>query len=132
MRNFNVGPWAGATIRALTRKPAAPTNATDVSEKGLEFIGRFEGFRDMPYNDAAVPPNATIGYGHMIHRGPVTVNDRIRYKKGITQANALTLLRADAALAVYAVRRYCKVPLTQPQFDALVSFTFNCGAGAFE
>jgi lysozyme len=101
-----------------------------LSEAGLEFVARFEGFRAHPYNDAAAPPNATIGYGHMLHRGPVTKTDLNRYPHGITVKAGLALLRADAATAVSAVRRSVKVKLTQAQFDALVSFTFNCGGGA--
>ena len=53
-------------------------------------------------------------------------------KKGITKQQALQLLQQDAAKAGAAVKACVKVPLTQSQFDALVSFTFNCGVGAFE
>lgn len=45
---------------------------------------------------------------------------------------ATELLRKDAAIAERAVLRLISVPLTDGQFDALVSFTFNLGAGALQ
>ena len=91
-----------------------------ISDKGLALIKRFEGFRATVYRDAAGHP--TIGYGHKLRRG-----ERIRR---ITKAQALELLRRDVMTAERAVRNNVRVRLTQKQFDALVSFTFNLGAGA--
>jgi GH24 family phage-related lysozyme (muramidase) len=45
-----------------------------IDAHGLHLIAGFEGFVDRPYNDSA--GNATIGYGHLIHRGPVTLADQ--------------------------------------------------------
>ncbi len=42
------------------------------------------------------------------------------------------LLRKDVGIAERAVLRLISVPLTDGQFDALVSFTFNLGAGALQ
>ena len=75
-----------------------------------------------------MPPNATIGYGHVLHRGPVTAADR---RLSWTQQQALDALRGDCATAVAALRAGVTVRLTQPQFDALCSFAFNVGGGAF-
>lgn len=44
---------------------------------------------------------------------------------------ALGLLRTDVSAAEGSVRRLVSVSLSQNQFDALVSFTFNVGGGAF-
>lgn len=44
-----------------------------------------------------------------------------------TKAECVDLLRQDVVDAENAVKELVKVPLTQPQFDALVSFTFNVG-----
>lgn len=98
-----------------------------ISDKGLALIAKWEGFRAEPYNDPA--GHATIGYGHLLHRGPVTVADRKRWG-ALTRQEGLKLLRQDVAIFEAAVNDAVKVKLTQGQFDALVSFTFNLGGGA--
>jgi type VI secretion system secreted protein VgrG len=100
-----------------------------VSENGLQFIAQWESFVPTPYNDAG--GHATIGYGHLLHRGPVTEADRRQFPNGITQERGFELLRADAAIAENAVRNNVTAPLNQNQFDALTSFAYNVGAEAF-
>jgi len=87
------------------------------SERGLRLIKQHEGLRLNAYLD---PVGVwTIGYGHTpAKRGQV-----------ITLEQANRLLIEDAATAERAVLRHVKVPLTQGQFDALVSFVFNLGEG---
>lgn len=102
----------------------------NVSAKGLEFIGRWEGFRADLYNDAL--GHCTIGFGHLVHRGRCSGAEPSEFQNGITRAEGLALLRSDARVAVRAVNSGVHVPLTQHKFDALVSFTFNVGAGAFQ
>jgi GH24 family phage-related lysozyme (muramidase)/LysM repeat protein len=107
--------------RAPAPKPAAKTvkPATSLSQKGIDLIKSFEGLRTRAYRD---PVGVwTIGYGHTGGVKPGQV---------ISRERAEQLLRADTAWAQAAVRRSVKVPLTQGQFDALTSFTFNLGAGA--
>ncbi len=98
------------------------------SRRGLEFIGAWEGYRARPYNDAA--GHATIGYGHLMHYGPVTGWDRLRYPRGLSVPAALKLLHQDVAKAEWAVNAYLGVGVVMAQFDALVSFAYNCGGGA--
>jgi GH24 family phage-related lysozyme (muramidase) len=107
------------------------TNTTlDLSNAELKRIAAYEGWRADLYEDVA--HHATIGYGHLVHLGPITAADRSGpFGKGITQQQGLDLLRSDVKRMVDAVRQRTTVPLTQNQFDALVSFTFNVGAGAF-
>ena len=120
-----VGPKTWAAL--LGAGPRA--NGHRLSDRGIEFIGRFEGFRGALYNDPA--GHCTIGYGHLVHRGRCNGSEPAELRAGITRERAAQLLRSDAAVAVAAVRDSVAVALTQAQFDALVSFTFNVGAGAF-
>ncbi len=98
-----------------------------ISNDGVELIASFEGFVDHPYNDPA--GHATIGFGHLIHLGPVTNADRRKWGI-ITRAEGKRLLLQDLAKYEQAVRKLVKVPLSQSEFDALVSFTFNVGPNA--
>lgn len=83
------------------------------------------------YNDAA--NHATIGYGHLVHYGPIGTNDdaEASFLCGVTREIALELLAADLVVAEDAVNTLVRTPLRQAQFDALVSFVFNVGRGAF-
>jgi type VI secretion system secreted protein VgrG len=103
--------------------------ANGISNDGLQFIARWESFVPTPYNDAG--NHAAIGYGHLLHRGPVTEADRRQFPNGMTRERGLELLRADAAIAENAVRDNVNVLLNQNQFDALTSFAYNVGAEAF-
>ena len=128
-------PKVKATAKAkpaTKTKPAAPAKVkpTKLSPNGAAFIGRFEGFRGAMYNDAA--GHCTIGFGHLVHHGPINGTESAEFKAGITRERALQLLQADAAIAAKCVATNVKVPLNQAQFDALVSFTFNVGTGAFQ
>ena len=98
-----------------------------LSTRGARFIGRFEGWRNKPYNDPT--NNATIGFGHLLHMGPVTANDNTQWGT-ITMQRGIQLLQHDAGVAVSAIGHYIDRPLQQCQIDALVSFAFNCGGGA--
>lgn len=101
-----------------------------LSTDGLRLIESFEGWVDHPYNDAAKPPNATIGYGHLIHPGPVNAADRTRWRT-ISRARGDAILAADAHASLEAVDQLVTVRLNQHQIDALVSFVFNVGIGNF-
>ena len=103
---------------------------THLSNEGARFIGRFEGFRSHLYNDAA--GHCTIGYGHLVHLGNCNGSEPVEFRHGITEQQAEELLRRDAQTAADAVSRSVHVRLNQQQFDALVSFVYNLGAGAFE
>lgn len=90
------------------------------SNSGIEMIKRYEGFRPAAYFDPAGV--LTIGYGHT---SGVTVN------MTCTEQQATEWLKQDlrkAEMSVTALERW-GYAFNQSQFDALVSFTFNCGAG---
>ena len=92
---------------------------------GLELIKNFEGCRLKAYKPVPTEKYWTIGWGHY---GPDVTEGMT-----ITQKQADDFLVQDCAGSVAAVNnpKYCPATavLTQNQFDALVSFTFNCGAG---
>lgn len=93
-----------------------------VSQKGVDLIKSFEGLRLTSYYDAV--GIITIGYGH-------TGSD-VKPNQTITKEEAEHLLKQDLVKFETAVTKLITIPLTQNQFDALVSFTYNCGSGALE
>lgn len=95
------------------------------SSDGLKIIKDFEGERLQAY---LCPAGIwTIGYGHTDAAGPPKVTPGMV----ITKRDAEDILRRDLRQYENAVDSAVKVALTQNQFDALVSFCFNVGAGAF-
>lgn len=117
-----------------------------ISKAGLDFIKSFEGFVPYVYDDLRPPVNGkyrewrrgdpikgtlTIGVGH---------TDAAKYKLGfllrntpdgfrLTEDRAMDILDVDLDECEDAVNNLVKVPLTQGQYDALVSFAYNCGVG---
>lgn len=106
-----------------------------MSENGLELLKQWEGFKLQQYKDSAGLP--TIGVGHLITSsekasGQIVINGvPVQYASGLTDQQALDLLSQDVKPAETSVNNGVKVALNQNQFDALVSFTFNTGTGAF-
>lgn len=96
-----------------------------ITQQGLNLICKFEGFSPIIYKCPAGYP--TIGYGHLI-----TEANKEQFLDGVDELEALDLLRVDVAHAERAVSRLITAPLTNNQFDALVSFTFNLGAAALQ
>ena len=87
------------------------------------MIREFEGCRLQSYPDPASGGDPwTVGIGHT---GPEVVPG---YE--ITQAVANQLLRDDLDRFEKGISDQINVPLNQEQFDALVSWAFNCGLGA--
>ena len=90
-----------------------------ISNNGLNLIKRFEGCKLAAYKDSIGIP--TIGFGH---------TNGVKMGQTITQAQADNYLRSDCSGAEKAVNSYMnRYNWNQNQFDALVSFTFNCGSG---
>jgi GH24 family phage-related lysozyme (muramidase)/peptidoglycan hydrolase-like protein with peptidoglycan-binding domain len=107
------------------RKPARELR---LSEAGADFIKVQEGFREEAYGDYG--GHCTIGYGHKFT--PCTDEEKKKWGK-ITKEEATELLWKDATEFADAVRTALgRVPLYQHEFDTLVSFTFNLGAGAID
>lgn len=97
-----------------------------ISDKGIALIKKYEGCRLAAYK---CPAGVwTIGYGHT---GKVD-GKAICSGMKITSAKATTLLKSDLAVFEKAVAncKYLTFKPNQNQFDALVSFAFNCGTGS--
>lgn len=88
------------------------------SQRGIDLIKQFEGLRLTAYKCPAGV--YTIGYGHT--RG-------VKRGMKITEEEASAYLAADLHNSEKAVERYDSIyHWNQNEYDALVSFTFNCGA----
>ena len=90
--------------------------------KGLAVTETFEGCRRTAYQDQVGV--WTIGYGHTgpdVHAGMT-----------VTEEEAQALLEKDIRNAAECVNHLVVVKLTQEEFDALVDFVFNVGAGALQ
>ena len=96
------------------------------STTGRELIAEFEGCVLKAYRCPA--GILTIGIGHTSAAGSPIVAAGMT----ITRVEADAILARDLIRFEDAVKRLVKVPLTQNQFDALVSFVFNVGEGAFK
>ncbi|CAM7035717.1 lysozyme [Enterobacter hormaechei] len=92
------------------------------SDKGIALIKEFEGCKLTAYQDSVGV--WTIGYGWT---QPVD-GKPIRAGMTIKQETAERLLKTGLVSYEGDVSRLVKVGLTQEQFDALVSFTYNLGA----
>lgn len=91
-------------------------------QKGIELIKRFEGLSLKPYICSAGKP--TIGYGSTFYPD----GRKVKFTDdSITRQQAETLLTDTLKTFEARVNRAITVPLTQNQFDALVSHTFNTG-----
>lgn len=93
-----------------------------LSNRGLDLIKNFEGLRLYAYKPVSTEKYWTIGYGHY--------GEDVKEGQKITIEEAEELLRQDMTRFELYVNSYCDyLNLNQNQFDALVSFTYNCGYG---
>lgn len=90
------------------------------SQKGIDLIKQFEGCKLKAYKALPSEQYYTIGYGHY---GADVVEGMT-----ISQADADEFLRRDLGKFEKYVEK-TDLQLDQNQFDALVSFTYNCGPG---
>lgn len=98
-----------------------------ISQGGIELIKKFEGLHKVQPDGMVSSYRCsagvwTIGWGS---------TKGIRSGQKITVEEAEEKLRDDLVNSESAVKQYVSVPLTQGQYDALVSFVFNCGSGNF-
>ncbi len=95
-------------------------NPSSISDKLVEFVKSYEGFRSKVYIDVAGIP--TIGYGstkkEYVALGTITEIQATQFLKEVLNS---------IALQIKASLDNKGVILTQNQFDALCSFAYNCG-----
>jgi len=116
------------TLAAGARGRLKPSDL-QLSSRGANFIAAYEGYRSTAYNDAG--GHCTIGFGHLIHTGRCTGGDVARWGS-LTRDRAVALLWEDAATYAAGVRASLPdTPLSQTEFDALVSLSYNIGNGGF-
>lgn len=96
----------------------------NVNAAGLSLIMRSEGLELEAYRDAVGV--WTIGYGHTSMAGLPKVTPGMK----ITKEEAREILARDVEKFAVGVREIIKVPLTDNQFSAIVSFSYNVGLGA--
>lgn len=90
------------------------------SQQGIDLIKEFEGFSERVY---LCPSGVnTIGYGH---------TQGVQIGDTCTREQAEEYLKDDLREAEEAVLALVNVPLSQNQFDALVSLVYNIGSGHF-
>ena len=102
--------------------------ARAINAETLAHVQSWEGFRKDAYPDPGSSNGlpVTIGYGQTRRNGKA-----IQLGETITKAEALIWLKAELARVAGVVERLVKVPVTDNQFGALVSFTYNVGDDAF-
>ncbi len=96
-----------------------------IQQSTLDFVSKEEGRKYLSYKD--IVGIDTVGVGHKILPG----EEHLLGKK-ITDAEIDTLLRKDLQIASDAITKNVNRPLSQNQFNALISLVFNIGAGAFK
>lgn len=106
------------------------------SKNGLEKLIEWEGFENKPYKDSE--GYLTIGVGHLLTKdelrsGKISIfGKQVRYSEGLTDIQVKDLLKQDLISRESAVSNLVRVPLSQNQFDVLVSFVFNIGRHSFQ
>lgn len=127
----NVNPAAAVTggvqpmpMPKCNAQPAAAGGSMEISAAGVELVAKYEGCKLAAYK---CPAGVwTIGYGHT---------------EGVKEGDTLASMEAAKELLGKDLKKYAgyvnncvqkgliQFPLTQNQFDALTSFTYNCGNG---
>ena len=110
----------------------------NVSALAIATIKHHEGVRFKPYRCPALL--WTVCVGHVMYpdqaKLPLDQRSSVMLKpednRQFTQEEVDGILRHDLDRFERGVERYCPVPLTQGQFDALVSFAFNVGLGTLQ
>lgn len=95
-----------------------------ISPNGINLIKKFEGCRLTAYKAVSTEKYYTIGWGHY--------GSDIKAGQKITQSQADSLFLKDIQKYVDGVNNAVKIPISQSQFDSLVSLAYNIGVGGMQ
>lgn len=110
----------------MSKKVLNPANASlKVTIPLIDMLKFYEGFRSCPYWDAN-GKKWTVGYGHTR-----TAEDLRRKNVCITEPQAVNLKMLDLTEFEDCVKETIRIPLTQGQFNAQVSFSYNMGCARY-
>jgi GH24 family phage-related lysozyme (muramidase) len=118
--DFTAGPTQGPFVAKSQHPEFADIRMTD---EGIKTIIRQEGYRGTAYPDAA---GYSVGYGHFLGEGDSGKDTKISPEQG------LKYLANDLKKFEKQISSRIKVPLSDDQFTALVSFAYNAGAGSLD
>jgi GH24 family phage-related lysozyme (muramidase) len=111
-------------VGSKTKILLCPSMSYNISPEGIGFIADYESFYSEPYRGLD-SQNQTIGYGHVI-----MIDENFT---SISSDEAKDLLEKDLDAFVHVVNTLVVgLTLSQNQFDALVSFSYNCGVTALK
>lgn len=108
------------------------------SLKAIAVIKHHEGVRFRPYRCPARLWTCCVGHVLYPEQGRLKLDERMAFKlhpeddRQFTMEEVNGILAADLQRFELGVERFCPVPLTQGQFDGLVSFSFNVGLGTLQ
>lgn len=108
-----------------------------LSENGIKMLLAKESTRrdgrgrHIMYNDAV--NNATIGYGHKVHDGPIGLDpeSEMPFKGGLSEEEAMALFSKRLPEYERPVNENIEEPMLQREFDAFVLLAYNIGSGGF-
>lgn len=123
---LSVSATSEHNIRVLSRQEDKHniSYATDISEDGIEFIKRFEGFRARPYKCANGV--LTVGFG-----STYIGSRKVARQDIVTQAKAESIMRSHISNNCPIITKTIEKPLTQNQYDSLCSFIYRVGVGNY-
>lgn len=108
-------------LREFVKSTAGKVILT-ITAGGAAGVATHEGYRNYVYRDPVGIP--TVCYGH--------TGRHLQPGKRYTAEECMNILKEDLKVAENAVNGMVKVPISQQEFDAYVSFVYNVGAGNFQ
>lgn len=117
------GVVGSKTFEALATNKKQSNN---LSDSGMKLLEQFEGLRLDAYLDSA--GIATIGFGTIKYPN----GNKVKLGDKITKTQAKEYKLYDLKEFESTVNMYVTVPLSQNQYDSLVSLSYNIGSGAFK